>query len=47
MCAISEAVQQRSDWAAQSMLPGKSIGEVPHHLSRVVHHLTEAHCMPL
>ncbi|CAK0784245.1 hypothetical protein CVIRNUC_007449 [Coccomyxa viridis] len=28
MCAISEAVQQRSDWAAQSMLPGKSIAEM-------------------
>ena len=26
MCAINEAVQQKSDWTTQSMLPGKSIG---------------------
>ena len=47
MCAISEAVQQRSDWAAQAMLPSKSIGEVPHHLSRVRPLLTKACCAPL
>ena len=29
MCAINGAVQQKSDWAAQSMLPGRSIGDVP------------------
>ena len=44
MCAIEQAVQQTPDWAGQAMLPGKSIGEVPHDLSRVRHLLTKAYC---